>query len=154
MLGKLYAALLLIVSGFLIIILQYGFIFLMIALLPSFVAHFIDPDPTKPKFKVVACCNIAATMPMMAPMFEASFHFQPYDITALLSNPNLWLFIYGGAGIGWCLIYLCNQLAFYIVDARNEFVISQIEAQQRQLIEEWGPQVKEPPGLTKIARAS
>jgi hypothetical protein len=149
MLGKLYTGLLLVVSGFLIIILQYGFIFLIIAMLPSFVANFVDPDPQKPKFKVVLCCNVAATMPMMAPMFEASFHFQPYDMSSLFSNPSLWFFIYGGAGIGWCLIFLCNQLAYYIVDARNDYIIHQIEEQQRRLIEEWGPQVKESPNMSR-----
>jgi hypothetical protein len=145
MIGKLYVALLFIISGFLIVVLQYGFIFLMIAMLPSFVAHFIDPDPSKHKFQVVFFCNIAAVLPTMAPMFEASFHFQPYNISVLVSNPNIWLFIYGGAAIGWCLIFLCNQLAIYIVGARNDYVIHQIEEQQRRLIEEWGPQVKESP---------
>ncbi len=146
--GKIYAALLIIISGFLIVVLQYGFIFMIIALLPSFVAHFIDPDPSKPKFKVIFCCNVAATMPTLAPMFEASFHFKPYDITVLISNPNLWLFIYGGAGLGWCIIYVCNQVAFYVIGARNDYIIHQIEDQQLRLIDEWGPQVKESPVAT------
>lgn len=149
MMGKFYVALLFIVSGFLIVVLQFGFIFLLISMLPSFVANFVDPDPGKHKFKVVMCCNIAAVIPTMAPMFEASFHFKPYDITVLISNPSLWLFIYGGAGIGWALIFLCNQMAYYIVAARNDFVIYQIEEQQRRLVEEWGPQVKEAPAPGK-----
>lgn len=146
---RIYLIVLLLFSLGMIVILQFGFIFLMVAMLPSFVAYFIDPQPDKPRFKVVLNCNIAATFPMLAPMFEASIHFQPYDITVLVSNPNIWVFIYGGAAIGWCLIYLCGQLAQYIVGARNEFLIYQIEEQQQKLVDEWGPDIKDPPAPPK-----
>lgn len=142
---KLLLFLLFIVSCVLIVVLQFGFIFLLIAMLPAFVAYFIDTSRSKHKFQVVFFCNVAAVLPTLAPMFEASFHFQPYDITVLVSNPAVWLFIYGGAAIGWCMLYFSNHIAVYIIGARNDYVIHQIEDQQRWLVEEWGEQVKDSP---------
>jgi hypothetical protein len=147
--SKLYLALLLMVSGFLIVVLQFGFIFLLVALLPSMVAYFVDLDPQKSKFKVVFSCNLAATFPTLAPMFQAGIQLRRYDISVLTSNPDIWLIIYGGAAAGWCLLYLCNQLAYFVVGARNEYIIRNIEDEQKRLVSEWGVQVQGAPPSQK-----
>ncbi len=72
MMSKAIMPLLLIISVMLIVLLQFGFIFLLLALLPSLVALFIDRDAGKPTFKIVLACNFAATLPSLVPMLEAS----------------------------------------------------------------------------------
>jgi hypothetical protein len=140
--------LLLVSSLVLIIILQFGFIFLLLALLPSIVAYFTDGLRGKPAFKTVLACNMAATLPSLIPMLEAGVKLKHYDIFSTLISPNTWLLVYSGAGAGWCLIYLCRYIARFAIMMFYEYNIAMLESQQKRLVEEWGQQIKQPPGMS------
>jgi hypothetical protein len=131
----------------LVVFLQFGFIFLMLALAPSLVAFFIDREPGKPTFKVVIACNLAATMPSLAPMLQATMHAKHYDVSTVMSDPTVWLFVLSGAAAGWCLIYLCRFIGRFIYTLVYEYNIATLENVQKHLVEEWGQQVRQPPGL-------
>lgn len=146
--AKAFLPLMLIVGAALVVLLQFGFIFLLLALLPSVVAFYIDHDAGKPTFKTVFACNLAATLPSLAPMLDAGIKFRHYDTSLTLSNPSTWLIVYSGAAAGWCLIYLCRYVARFTVMLLYEYNISMLEGQQKRLIEEWGQQIKHPPGTT------
>lgn len=136
---------LILVSIALIVLLQLGFIFLLLALLPSVAAYFIDTNAGKPLFKTVLSCNFAATLPSLAPMIRASIHLHHYDVAPILQDPLIWLFVYSGAAAGWGLIFLCRFIARFIVTIMYEYSITSLENLQRHLVEEWGPQIKQPP---------
>jgi hypothetical protein len=87
----------LIFCGVAIVILQFGFIFLMGALLPSLAAYYVDNTRGKHAFKTVFACNLAATLPSLTPMVHSLLNFQHYDALPLLLNANAWLFIYMGS---------------------------------------------------------
>ena len=72
----------------LIFLMQFGFIFLMLAMLPSVVAWFIDRDPNKPAFRIVGACNLAATLPSLMPLIKAAMHMEHYDISAAHRRPD------------------------------------------------------------------
>jgi len=146
--AKAFLPLLLVVGLALVVLLQFGFIFLLLALLPSIVAFFIDRDPGKPTSKIVFACNLAATMPSLMPMIDAGIKFRHYDTSLTLSNPSTWLIVYSGAAAGWCLIYLCRYVARFTVTLLYEYNITMLEGQQKRLIEEWGQQIKHPPGMS------
>jgi len=143
--GKAIGPVFIVMSVGLVVLLQFGFIFLMLAMLPSCVAFFIDRDKGRPTFKTVTACNFAAIVPSAAPMFQAAMHLRHYDVSVLMGDPSVWLFILSGAGAGWCLIYLCRFIARFVVTLMYEYNIVSLENFQKRLIEEWGQQIKQPP---------
>ena len=149
--SKAFLPLLIVFCGAMIVLLQFGFIFLLLALLPSVVAYYYDinRDPYKSTFKTVFCCNLAATLPSLVPMLEAGIKLRRYDTSTILNDWNNWLIVYSGAAAGWCLIVLCRYVARFSVTLFNEYNIAMLENQQQRLIEEWGQQIKHPPGTMR-----
>jgi hypothetical protein len=142
---KLLMPVLMVVGAALVIMLQFGFIFLLLALLPTVVAYYIDRDDGKPTFKVVMACNIAATLPSLTPMLQSTLNMKHVEVAGIMGNPAVWLYVYGGAAAGWCLIYLCRFIARFIVTLQYEYNIASLERLQRYLVDEWGSKVKAPP---------
>lgn len=140
---KLIVPLMVIVCILLIAILQLGFIFLLMALLPSIAAYFIDEDYDMASFRTVFACNLAATIPTITPIFASGLKMKYYDIGGIIGNPNVWLFIYGGAAVGWCMIYFGYHAARAMLDIQYKLRTSYLEKAQNNLLEEWGEPVKQ-----------
>ncbi|MBY0408387.1 MAG: hypothetical protein K2Q01_11915, partial [Rickettsiales bacterium] len=49
--------------GAAVVLLQSGFLFLLLALMPSIMAYIVDSDPRKNSFKVVFAGNVSAALP-------------------------------------------------------------------------------------------
>ena len=124
-------------------VLQSGFIFLIIALLPSAVGYFIDNDPDKSTFKVILACNLAGTLPTLMPMLHAGIRMESFDVMSVMTNPHVWLFAYAAAGMGWCLIYLCRFIARFFVIIYFDYQTASLERFQKKLLEEWGDQIRQ-----------
>lgn len=124
------------------IILRKGAIFFLLALLPSLMAYFVDADAKKSRFKTVFACNLAATLPSIAPMAQAGLEFRHYDVMSLMSSAQTWLFVYGGAAAGWCLVFLCRIVARMFIVLTYEYKISALEQTQLKLLEEWGQELQ------------
>ena len=122
--GKLLKPVLAVASLLFIVLLQYGFIFLLIALLPAIVAYFIDHTPGRAAFKVVVLCNV--------------------DAMRVMGDPFVWLTVYGGAAIGWGLIFLCRFIARFFVVLYFEYQVVSLERFQKKLLSEWGDQIRGP----------
>ena len=134
----LYKALFVIVCIALILLLQLGFIFLILALMPSIVAYFIDTDPKRPSFKIVLAGNFSASMPTLMPMIKSALELNHQDTSYVFQNPTAWMLIYMGAAAGWCLVFLCRYFANIVVNMSAEFRIKSLQNQQERLIKEWG----------------
>jgi hypothetical protein len=141
--SKAYIPLICTVMAGLIVILQFGFVFLLMALLPAIMAYFVDHYPGKPVFKTVLAANFTGTLPSLLPMLSAGLQFKYNDISATLTNPRVWLVVYGAAAAGWCLIYLCRLIARFLLIIAYEYRIVSLERFQKKLVEEWGQQVKQ-----------
>ncbi len=139
---KLIVPLMIIVCILLIGLLQLGFIFLILALLPSITAYFIDEDYYRINFRTIFACNLAATIPTITPMFISGLKLKHFDIGAVIGNPQVWLFIYSGAAIGWCMIYISGHLARVFLDIQYKFRSAALEKSQAKLLEEWGDTIK------------
>lgn len=125
------------------VILQFGFIFLIVALLPAITSYFIDNTPGHGVFKTVLATNFAAAMPSLAPMVQAGVSFKYIDVWAIAANPRVWLTIYGGAAAGWCLIYLSRFIARFLLIIAYEYRIAAMERMQKKLADEWGEQIRQ-----------
>ncbi len=136
--GKLMVPLLFIVSMAAVVVLQKGALFILLAMLPAVMSYFIDPAPKKPLFKTILACNFAATLPSLVPMVRAGLAMKQLDVSAIMSNPMTWLFVYSGAAAGWCLVFLCRMVARFIMTLSYEYNIIHLEWVQKRLVEEWG----------------
>lgn len=145
---KLVPVLLIIVSLMLIVMLQFGFIFLLLALLPSIAAYFVDTDPSRPAFRTVFAANLAATLPSLTPMFKSGLKFKHYEVGGIIGDPKVWMLIYGSAAAGWCIIFICRQIARTMLAFQYEFRAASLERAQARLVDEWGTQVRQ---LTEVA---
>lgn len=135
---------LLVIGLLALVIMKKGAIFLLLALLPAFMAYFIDSHPSKSVFKTVLACNFAATLPTLMPLLQAGLRMQPNtQATAAMTDPMTWLFIYGGAAAGWCLVFLCRIISRFILTVSYEFHIVALERSRKRLLEEWGQKLKE-----------
>jgi hypothetical protein len=126
-----------------ILLLKAGFIFLMLAFLPAIVAYYIDHDESRPIFKIVFTWNLAATLPTLIPLFKAGVEMHPRGIIELMANPAVWLFVYGGAAVGWGVIFLCRLVAKLIVAVTYEYQLKHMETLQKRLLDEWGQHIKD-----------
>jgi hypothetical protein len=142
-LQKLVPVLLVIVSIMLIIMLQFGFIFLMLALLPAGIVYFTDSDPHRNTFRTVFAVNLAATIPTLKPMFLSGLKFKHYDIDSTIADPKIWLFIYGAAIAGWCIIYVCRFVCRIVLSLQYEMSANHLARVQEKLLEEWGDPLRE-----------
>ncbi len=139
---KIVFPLMIIVSIVLIFVLKMGFIFLLIALLPSMAAYFVDEDSELTTFRTIFACNLAAVLPSITPVFIAGIKMKHYDIGSTIANPNVWLFIYGGAAVGWGMIYVGSYMANIILEIQYKFRAAALEKAQARLLEEWGDSIK------------
>lgn len=142
-------SLVLIMAGVLIVLMQFGFIFLLLALMPSIVAYYTDPHPRKTSFKIVFAGNVSAAMPTLMPMIKAGLNMHPVDVVSVVQDPAVWMFIYLGAAAGWALIYLCKFIARFVVTMSFEYSIKSLENEQQMLVEEWGQDVAQLPAREK-----
>ncbi len=140
---KLITPLMIIVCILLIALLQLGFIFLILALLPSITAYFIDDDYDLTTFRTIFACNLAATIPTLTPMFISGLKLKHYEIGSIIGNPNVWIFIYGGAVIGWVMIHFSSQVARVILDIQYKLRSTSLEKTQLKILDEWGDNVKQ-----------
>ena len=139
---KLITPLMILSCILLILVLKLGFIFLLIALLPSMAAYFVDEDSELTTFRTVFACNLAAIMPTITPIFISGLKFKNYDVSPIIGNPSIWLFIYSGAAIGWGIIHFGSQVARTILEVQYKFRAASLEKSQARLVEEWGDSVK------------
>lgn len=140
---KLITPLMIIVCILLIALLQLGFIFLILALLPSITAYFIDDDYDLTTFRTIFACNLAATIPTLTPMFISGLKLKHYEIGSIIGNPNVWIFIYGGAAVGWVMIHFSSQVARIILDIQYKLRRTSLEKTQVKILDEWGDNVKQ-----------
>ncbi|MEQ1789770.1 MAG: hypothetical protein ABL857_04940 [Rickettsiales bacterium] len=139
---KLIFPLMIIVCILLILLLQLGFIFLLIALLPSIAAYFVDEDSDLASFRTIFACNLAATLPILTPMFISGLKMKHYNVGSIIGNPSIWLFIYSGAAIGWVMIYFSKHVARAILDIQYKLRTASLERSQVRISEEWGDSIK------------
>lgn len=135
----------LIMCGVGIVVLQFGFIFIMGALLPSVAKFYGDTTRGKQEFKTVFACNLAAMLPSLTPMVHSLLNLKMYDGLPLLLDSMSWLYAYMGAGAGLCLLFLCSFIGRFLVTLNYEYQVTALEAMQKNLVEEWGQQIKHPP---------
>ena len=132
--------LLLIIFGLLLMaLLRTGFVFLIIGLLPSFVAYFMDVSKHRFAFRTIFACNLSGMLPYIGKMLAHG----PSSamLQDIMSHATNWIIIYMSALIGWLLIQVCPMIAQIFITGFHQTQISRMKALQKKIEGEWGPEV-------------
>jgi hypothetical protein len=124
-----------------IVLLNVGFIFLLLGFLPTVVAHFVDDTPNKDLYKTVRATNIAGILPTLITISKTSDPGASMQVA--MSDPGTWLVVYGSAALGYLLIWTCRWVAFFSILAASEARAFMLEEAQKDLVNEWGEEIKE-----------
>jgi hypothetical protein len=129
------------ISLTLIVMLQSGFLFVLLGLMPSMVAYYVDMAKGKPTFKCVLCCNFAGMVPTFADVMISDS--MPAAMQMLMSDVLTWLVVYGAAAGGYALLATCRTLTLVGIIVSWDARIENMLKKQEKLVEEWGAGIKQ-----------
>jgi len=118
-----------------------GAIVLALTIIPAIVAFFLDRQPKRPTFKVIAACNLSAALPAIIPIIDFSLKKQYSEAGQVMDDPMSWAFIYCGAAAGWGMLYLAKFAARVITMMHYEYSVGVLEKKQELLVKEWGEDI-------------
>ncbi len=120
-------------------VLRTGFMFIIIAMLPSIVTYYIDQSRRQYTFKTIFACNLSGVMPFIGRMM----HYGPSSSTMeeIMGNASNWLIIYGSAMIGFLLIRLAPMIAHMMISGFHSTQVIRLSRNQKRIESEWGQEV-------------
>ncbi len=125
-----------------VFVMRFGMMILVMMLIPSVLAFFIDRKVGKPSFKVIAACNISAALPYIVPIIQFSLKKHFSEVSQVVDDPMVWAFIYCAALAGWAMLYLAKIVARVVTLMHYDYSIKLLERKQEILVKEWGDDIK------------
>lgn len=138
--GKGATIFLIIIALIIIAVMRTGFIFILMAMLPTIIAYYLDTKRPRTKFHTVFACNFSGVFPFIIQLLKEGPNASGYT-TEVMSNMLNWLIIYGSAGFGYLLIGTTPLMAQMFISLVNKGQISRYESMQQRIIKEWGNEV-------------
>lgn len=133
--------LILIITGLLMAgVLRTGFVFLIIALLPSIVAYFTDVTSERYNFKSIFFCNLAGVLPHLTRMIGSGT--SNAVMQQIMGSAQNWLVIYSAALVGWLLVEICPVASQIFMQWLHQSQISRLRRLQHKIESEWGPEIR------------
>lgn len=123
-----------------VVFIKSTFLFLLIAIIPSFAAYYGDLSEARRYYQSVIACNIAGMASYMAQLIASGNTWNAFENMA--TDMTTWLVIYTYAGLGYLLVWLCPIIAEMIIDLSQQSKIRRLEAMQKRLVFEWGPEIE------------
>lgn len=127
-------------SLWLIFILQVGFLFIMMGIIPSMVAYFVDTAKTKPTFKCVLACNLSGMIPTFTDAYFSDS--VAASMQMLMGDLFTWFLAWGGATCGYGLLMFSRVLTQITLIISDQARVESLLKQQEKLVQEWGDNVK------------
>jgi hypothetical protein len=132
---------LLILSILGIVFLNIGFMFVILGFLPTLIAYFVDETPQMDLYKTVRAANLAGALPTFILLTKSDHPAAVLQIA--MNDPNTWLMVYASSLCGWILIGLTQWVTYISMVASGEARIKTLEAAQKDMVEEWGEELRE-----------
>jgi len=128
---------------FLLALLGIGFantnaaILLAIGLLPTLVLAFTAKGEFKSKrIACVAFANLAGVVALLGDVWS-----RPDAFASVVTSMSSWVVMWGGASLGYALIFVGPMIAAVILQGLSEDRIKNINQQRQELIDLWGHDV-------------
>ena len=125
-------------------------VLLMVGLLPTLVALFVDKDREHSSAYAIGAMNCAGVAPFLIDLLikgqsmENTFH--------ILGDPNTWLVILGSAAIGQMIVSVIPQALTTLTFAHSETRVKTLKKNLDTLRENWGPDVGTTKPLDQLTR--
>ena len=124
----------------LVVLMEAGFLLVLFGVIPTIIAFYADTSDERLKVSTIACCNLSGVLPYALRLHAE--HNSWSRLTAMLSDPMIWLQMYGMAGLGYMLIRFCPMLYHTTLRAINRSIAFQVEQRQEVLVKEWGEGIR------------
>lgn len=121
------------------VILKMGLFFLMIGMLPTWLAFVLRRDAEGYALSTVAAFNFAGIFPDLLGISMQSG--TPRALTDKLTDISVWLSVYGAAALGWAIVWLSPSIAMLFFEEIYRSRLRHLEHLQKKLEDEWGPQI-------------
>lgn len=124
---------------------------LVVGGLPTLVAFVVDRHRKHYLTRCVGALNLAGVAPYLVKIWA---HHTTVVAVQMLTDPVVWLVMYGGAAMGWIIFLSAPSIAWLQVEITGSRRVKALRARQKQLIDDWGNDVAHPGGAIKPAAAS
>ncbi|MBM3617691.1 MAG: hypothetical protein FJX23_04020 [Alphaproteobacteria bacterium] len=124
----------------LIYFLSFAALLVILGLVPSFVAGYVDRTPDKAKAKVVAACNLAGIVPFVSDLVKQGI--TSNNVHSVLLSGYTWLVMLGAAGLGWALVWGFPKASHAVLGYMQKSNVAALRKRQQQIIDEWGKDVE------------
>ena len=128
----------LVVTASLLVIALPTMIILFFGLLPSVVAFIIDRTKGKSAAITVSGVNLIGVFPFIMDLWKGG---NTFDQAINMLDIFTMLIMYSAAGMGWLLFMTTPVIISSFVMVLQQRKIANLRKQQKDLIEEWGPEV-------------
>lgn len=133
------AMLLVLLGGPVALIFHATAIILIVGLIPTMVAFFVDRSPNKMAPLTIGSLNMCGVLPFLLALWSKGHTMA--NALSLLASPLPWFSMYGAAAAGWGILYgVPPAVANYQV-ARAEARRQELRMRQSALVTEWGVDV-------------
>lgn len=112
---------------------------LLIGLLPTFVALFIDRTAEKTRVLTVGAMNAAGCTPFILQLWTTGVSMD--NALSIITNPLTVVVMYCAAGVGYIIDWSVSGLVGSVMVQRGSVRRKQIAKRQAELVERWGPEV-------------
>lgn len=137
--GTIWGVVLGIILAILAVILLPTTILIMVGLIPSAVAFFVDSSRERLLGTTILSLNIAGVLPAVLRLWKTGHHMD--NAIAIITQPSVLTMILVPSGIGWLLYIYTPQLVSKVSRKRSEMRMRHLEKMQKDLIEQWGTAV-------------
>lgn len=120
-------------------IFRTGFMFIIIGLMPTIVAYYVDVSRRRYTFKTIFACNLSGMMPFIGKML--SYGPSSTIMADIMGDASNWFMIYGSALIGWLLVKITPLIAHTMIGGFHGTQIARLKGNQKRIETEWGPEV-------------
>lgn len=138
--SKLRVAVYLVIGLGLTVVLTFAMLLLLLGMLPSFVARYVDTSSDHNNSRVIAYCNLAGVLPFIVELFKKGISSEA--VASMMVNPHIWLVMYGAAAFGWALVWFFPQAVYFVLDMVQNSSIEKLKVKQQQIVDEWGVEVE------------
>lgn len=118
----------------------YAFI-LILGMLPGAVSWLFDRDRSKLTSVTVLALNFTALAPLLVMLWNAGGAMD-YAVS-IMTNTVHWVIILLSVLLGWIFAQLLPAFVVSIIMVRERGQVKRMRGRQKQLVEEWGEEVKE-----------
>jgi hypothetical protein len=118
------------------VFMQATMVLILCGLMPMIIAYYADTSSERLQLSTIACCNVAGVLPYAVPLSQSGGKWE--HLSYYVSDPMVWMVMYGMAGLGYVLIKICPYSYHAALKVSYASKAFQLQQKQDALVKEWG----------------